>query len=144
MNIITRGLGLISRLISRGYGTASQSANVTLTGLSLTIDISSVTISASSETLLNFGGGGASVKLEWQSQVANPKLLGIPLFIKLNSVIVTTGSISETDQEEEEIVMALIASLNMPQAKNADNDMEVFNVIKLINDLLNVKNTKNK
>jgi len=125
----------------------SQSINIDVVGVAATISLSSVIVSASAQPgALSIGGGGGSmIKLDWQKDLCNPKPLGLLAFIKLNSVIISTnGFILETDQEEEEIVMALIASLNMPQAKNADNDMEVFNVIKLINDLLNVKNTKNK
>ena len=125
----------------------SQSINIDVVGVAATISLSSVIVSASAQPgALSIGGGGGSmIKLDWQKDLCNPKPLGLLAFIKLNSVIINTnGFILETDQEEEEIVMALIASLNMPQAKNADNDMEVFNLIKLINDLLNVKNTKNK
>ena len=125
----------------------SQSINIDVVGVAATISLSSVIVSASAQPgALSIGGGGGSmIKLDWQKDLCNPKPLGLLAFIKLNSVIISTnGFVLETDQEEEEIVMALIASLNMPQAKNADNDMEVFNVIKLINDLLNVKNTKNK
>ncbi len=107
MSIISRGLGYLQKLITRGYGVSSISVTVEITGIPINIDIRNVKVAISNPISGAQGGGPKEQVFKNYRDICNvkKKVKGIKLSLKIGSV-----KICSVSEDEEEILNAIIQS----------------------------------
>lgn len=145
-NILTRGF--IGLLLTRGFGRSKKDVTINITGISCTIDLSSVIVTCTEkkETIDLTGKGGGGFRKEDKENYYNRKIKvdGIQIFTKLNSILISCKDNIEKDSDED--LSAILTILNIPQNKNINNSIDIqeqLEIIENIDNLLNIDKIKN-